>query len=69
MKEHNQLKKIIIAILVGVAGFFLAALVFSEKEATLVGLIAFLVTLWTNEGLPLGAVSLLPIILFQLLLS
>jgi len=28
------------------------------------GLIALLVTLWTNEGLPLGAVSLLPIILF-----
>jgi len=64
MKEHRQLKKIIAALLFGVAGFFLATLVFTEKEAALVGLIAFLVTLWTNEGLPLGVVSLLPIILF-----
>ena len=64
MKEHRRLKKIIIAILLGFAGFFLAALFFSEKEAILVGLITFLVILWTNEGLPLGVVSLLPIILF-----
>ncbi len=64
MKEHRRLKKIIIAILLGFAGFFLATLIFSEKEAILVGLIIFLVMLWTNEGLPLGVVSLLPIILF-----
>lgn len=64
MKEHKQLKKITLALLIGVVGFFLAILVFTEKEATLIGLIAFMVTLWTNEGLPLGAVSLLPIILF-----
>ena len=64
MKKHKQLKKIITAILIGTAGFFLATLLFTVKEAALVGLIAFLVTLWTNEGLPLGVVSLLPIILF-----
>lgn len=58
------MKKITIALVVGIAGFFLAALAFTIKEATLVGLIAFLVTLKTNEGLPLGVVSLLPIILF-----
>ncbi|MDX2503755.1 MAG: DASS family sodium-coupled anion symporter [Gammaproteobacteria bacterium] len=58
------MKKIIIALLIGIAGFLLASLAFTAKEAALVGLIAFLVTLWTNEGLPLGVVSLLPIVLF-----
>ncbi|MCU7800706.1 MAG: DASS family sodium-coupled anion symporter [gamma proteobacterium symbiont of Lucinoma myriamae] len=58
------MKKIIIALLIGISGFLIAITVFTAKEATLIGLIAFLVTLWTNEGLPLGAVSLLPIVLF-----
>ncbi len=64
MKEYKQLKKIIIAVLIGIGVFSAAAIVFTIKEATLIGLIAFLVTLWTNEGLPLGVVSLLPIVLF-----
>lgn len=58
------MKKITIALLIGIGSFLIAALAFTTKEATLVGLIAFLVTLWTNEGLPLGVVSLLPIVLF-----
>jgi len=49
---------------VGVTAFFLGLLAFNQHESVLIGLIAFLVTLWTNEGLPLGVVSLLPIILF-----
>jgi len=39
---------------------------FSLQHATLIGLVAFLVTLWTNEAMPLGAVSILPIILFPI---
>lgn len=64
MREYSQLKKLTIALLIGIGSFFVATMAFTEKEATLVGLIAFLVTLWTNEGLPLGVVSLLPIVLF-----
>ena len=64
MREYSQLKKLTIALLIGIGSFFVASMAFTEKEATLVGLIAFLVTLWTNEGLPLGVVSLLPIVLF-----
>lgn len=48
--------------------FFVATMAFTEKEATLVGLIAFLVTLWINEGLSLSIVSLLPIVLLLFLL-
>ena len=62
--RRKIMKKIFFAVLLGVIGFLFASLSFSTQHATLIGLIVFLVTLWTNEGLPLGAVSLLPIILF-----
>jgi len=52
------------ALLIGLVIFFLANTVFNTTQSSLVGLIAMLVTLWTNEGLALGVVSLLPILLF-----
>lgn len=65
MNQVNvQYKKIGIAIFIGFIVFSLGTIVFTMQQASLVGLIAFLVTLWTNEGLHLGIVSLLPIILF-----
>jgi sodium-dependent dicarboxylate transporter 2/3/5 len=38
--------------------------VLTDVQAALVGVVVLLVVLWTNEGLPLGVVSLLPIVLF-----
>ncbi len=65
MAQHmEQFKKIGFGILVGILAFALSLSIFNTTQATLLGLIAFLVTLWTNEGLPLGVVSLIPIILF-----
>ena len=58
------MKGIGVAIGLGVLFFGLALLGFSVQHATLIGLVAFLVTLWTNEAMPLGAVSILPILLF-----
>lgn len=58
------MRGIAIAIMIGTMFFALASLWFSLQHATLIGLVAFLVTLWTNEAMPLGAVSILPIILF-----
>ncbi len=55
---------IIYAIAIGLAFYLLAKIGFSETQSRLVGVIAFLVTLWTNNGLHMGVVSLLPIILF-----
>jgi len=60
----SQYTKLALAFLLGVAFFTLALILFTQTQALLIGSIAFLVTLWTNEGLPLGVVSLLPIILF-----
>jgi len=60
------MKGIGIAIAIGLAFGFLALLAFSTQHAVLIGLVAFLVTLWTNEAMPLGAVSILPIILFPI---
>ncbi len=65
MKEYrNQFKKIGFGILIGFIVFVLSLSLFNATQASLLGLIAFLVVLWTNEGLPLAVVSLLPIILF-----
>ncbi|HFQ62458.1 MAG TPA: SLC13/DASS family transporter [Epsilonproteobacteria bacterium] len=58
------MKGIFIALLIGGVLFGLALFAFSLQHAILIGLVAFLVTLWTNEAMPLGAVSILPILLF-----
>jgi sodium-dependent dicarboxylate transporter 2/3/5 len=63
-KYKEQSIKIAVAIIIGLLAFFLSFTIFDIKQSSLLGSIAFLVTLWTNEALPLGVVSLLPIILF-----
>jgi sodium-dependent dicarboxylate transporter 2/3/5 len=58
------MKGIGVSIVVGGVFFALSLLGFSVQHATLIGVVALLVTLWTNEALPLGVVSMLPILLF-----
>ncbi|MFT7880291.1 MAG: SLC13 family permease [Sulfurimonas sp.] len=60
------MRGIIIALLVGLLFFGLSFWEFSLQHSLLIALIAFLVALWTSEALPLGAVSLLPIVLFPI---
>ncbi len=60
------MKGIVVAILIGIIFFGISILGFTLQHSILIGLVAFLVTLWTNEALPLGAVSILPIILFPI---
>lgn len=60
----NQYKNILISVVLGLLGYFLAGMVFDEIQSRLLGSVVFLVAMWTNEALPLGVVSLLPIILF-----
>ncbi len=58
------MRGLMIALLVAV-GFFAAALsIFTAQHALLLAVVAFLVTIWTNGALPLGVVSLLPLLLF-----
>ena len=65
MSEHREeFEKIGFSILIGLGAFALSLTIFNLTQASLLGLIAFLVTLWTNERLPLAVVSLLPIVLF-----
>lgn len=63
-KHKEQLQKIGISLGVGVLVFLISVTIFNPTQASLLGLIAMMVVLWTNEGLPLAVVSLLPIILF-----
>jgi len=58
------LNKILLSLVLALATFFVAGYAFNTQHATLLGLIVLLVALWTNEALPLGVVSLLPILLF-----
>ena len=54
-----------LAVILAVVSGLLATTVLADpKHSILVGIIVLLVTLWTNEGLSLGVVSLLPLILF-----
>jgi len=62
--DKKQLLKIVIAIIAGLCVFALGHTAFNTTQSELLGIIAMLVVLWTNEGLPLGVVSLLPIVLF-----
>lgn len=64
MSILEDFKSIIIALFIGVLFTAMAWSFFLPIQALLIGLVALLVTLWTNEALPLGVVSLLPIILF-----
>ncbi len=56
--------KIITALIIGFVFYLLADIVFTDVQARLIGVVALLVTMWTNEALPLGVVSLMPIVLF-----
>ncbi len=58
------MKDLGISLAIGILFFLFSITIFSLHHALLISLVAFLVTLWTNGALPLGVVSLLPIILF-----
>ena len=58
------MRNIFLSIIASILVFFFATVFFNTQHATLIALIALLVILWTNEALPIGVVSLLPIVLF-----
>lgn len=59
-----QTKKITLALVLGVGAFIGMYAFLTPEQSLLVATIVAMVTLWTNEGLPLAVVSLLPIVLF-----
>ncbi len=63
----SNIKKILTALILALLGYFSAGIVFDEIQSRLIGVVIFLVTVWTNEAFPLGVASLFPIILFPAL--
>ena len=61
------IRAFLIPIILALIGYFSAGLVFEETQARLIAVVVLLVAMWTNEALPLGVVSLMPIILFPAL--
>ncbi len=64
MSMAEQTKKISMALLLGVIAFGMMIAFFTLQQSLMVAAIVLMVTLWTNEGLPLAVVSLFPIIFF-----
>jgi len=58
------MRGIFVAFLIGLVFFGISLFIFSSTHSILIGIVAFLVTLWTNSALPLGIVSMLPLLLF-----
>jgi sodium-dependent dicarboxylate transporter 2/3/5 len=58
------MKKIFISLAISIIAFFIASPFFNTQHSIILAIVVLLVALWTNEGLPLGVVSLLPIMLF-----
>jgi len=61
---ENDVKKIGLALGLSIIAFAAASFALNMQQSLLVGILVFLIALWTNEGLALGVVSLLPIVLF-----
>ncbi len=61
------MKGILTALLIGLLFGGISLPFFSMTHALIIAIVAILVTLWTNGALPLGVVSLLPILLFPAL--
>jgi len=66
MNTLFEFKGMLIALFLGVFFTLISLFFFIPIQSILIGLVVLLVTLWTNEALPLGVVSLLPIILFPM---
>lgn len=62
----SDYKNLFTSLVIAFLAYFVSSIIFNEVESKLIGVITFLITLWTNEALPLGVVSLLPIILFPI---
>ncbi|WP_372881110.1 DASS family sodium-coupled anion symporter [Psychromonas sp.] len=60
----NNLGKILFSVACAYLLYFIAVIWLVPLQATALALICLLVILWSNSALPLGVVSLLPIILF-----
>jgi len=59
--------KILFPIILAIIGFFISNYFIEIHQAFLISMIVLLVAYWSNEALPLGVVSLFPIIAFPLL--
>ncbi|EIJ42161.1 anion transporter [Beggiatoa alba B18LD] len=63
----RKLLGVFLALGLAILAYIVAIQFFTEEQARLFAVLTLLLTLWTNEALPLGVVSLFPIILFPML--
>lgn len=61
---RRQVYRILLALVLAVLCFLGVSSYLNPQQSILTATLVCLVVLWTNEGLPLGVVSLLPVVLF-----
>lgn len=64
---NKQFAHLAVALGLGLAAYWLATHYIEATHAQLLGTVVCLIALWTTEALPLGAVSLLPVVAFPTL--
>jgi sodium-dependent dicarboxylate transporter 2/3/5 len=62
----NNYYRILIALISSIIIFFITQFFYTLTQAAFIGVIALLIILWTNNGLPMGAVSLFPLLFFPM---
>ena len=62
----SNIQRLLQAIFGAILVYFFSGYSFPVQQQILLSLISLLVILWTNEALPLGVVSLLPIVIFPI---
>ena len=65
--NNKAIYKIILTLLIAIVVYWGACLTLTDIQARLIASVVFLVIMWTNQALPMGVISLLPIIFFPLL--
>jgi sodium-dependent dicarboxylate transporter 2/3/5 len=67
MTLDKNVKNLLISLILAFVGYFLALGIFNDTQSRLIGMVVLLVSLWTNQAIPMGVVSILPIVMFPLL--
>jgi sodium-dependent dicarboxylate transporter 2/3/5 len=59
-----KMRLLSLSLSISICSYFFFSLFFNVPQSALLASVLFLVIVWTNEALPMGVVSLLPVILF-----
>ncbi|MCJ8345342.1 SLC13 family permease [bacterium] len=60
----NKWLKFLVPLIIAIVTFFISSSYLNQQQAFFVSCLVLLVALWTSDGMPMGIVSLLPVLLY-----